>query len=349
MTTESETSDLPAAAIGHNSIPAGEMVEADPSVIYREKGVLEALLAEVDASIEEHPKDLTTEKGRKAIASLAASIARKKGPIVDAGLTLTEGWRKQTAAVNLIKKYVETEFDKRRDLARKPLDEWETKDKERRDRIAGVIDQIDALGNIPPGATVENIEDSLAALKTIDITEADFGEFAARAQASWRKAHGLLTDARDRAEQADKERKELEELRAEKAQRDQEEQDREDKLAAEAAEQQRIADAATEAADKVRREAQSEIDDAKKRADDAQRELDRIKEENDKAEKDRLAAKAKADKEEADRAADQEHRSLIMRAATEAIIEHGGIGEDRAKKIVLAIAAGSVPHTSIKF
>jgi hypothetical protein len=38
-----------------------------------------------------------------------------------------------------------------------------------------------------------------------------------------------------------------------------------------------------------------------------------------------------------------------MREAKEAIIEHGNVKEDAARKIVLAIIAGSVPHTVIHF
>lgn len=38
-----------------------------------------------------------------------------------------------------------------------------------------------------------------------------------------------------------------------------------------------------------------------------------------------------------------------MRTAKEALMEHGGLDEDAAKKVVLAIAAGSVPAVTIRF
>lgn len=63
----------------------------------------------------------------------------------------------------------------------------------------------------------------------------------------------------------------------------------------------------------------------------------------------RDAEQARIEQEAADRAADQEHRSAVMRACKEAIMEAAGIGEDKAKKIVLAIAAGNVPRTTINF
>ena len=53
--------------------------------------------------------------------------------------------------------------------------------------------------------------------------------------------------------------------------------------------------------------------------------------------------------EEARRQADQEHRGAVMRAAKEALMEHGGIGEGTAKKLVLAIVAGTIPAVTLKF
>ena len=52
---------------------------------------------------------------------------------------------------------------------------------------------------------------------------------------------------------------------------------------------------------------------------------------------------------QAKREQDRAHRSKIMGAAKEAIMEHGEVAEDVAKKIVLAIAANSVPNVSIRW
>ena len=67
-------------------------------------------------------------------------------------------------------------------------------------------------------------------------------------------------------------------------------------------------------------------------------------------EADDRAAKEAAEKADAEaRQRDVEHRGKIMREAKEAIMEHGGVKEDAAKKIVLAIVAGSIPHANLKF
>jgi hypothetical protein len=68
------------------------------------------------------------------------------------------------------------------------------------------------------------------------------------------------------------------------------------------------------------------------------------------AEAKRIADEAAAEQAAAEkRARDREHRGLVMGAAKAAMMEIGGIGEDRAKKIVMAIVAGEIPHTAITF
>jgi len=113
---------------------------------------------------------------------------------------------------------------------------------------------------------------------------------------------------------------------------------------AEAAEHARAAEAARIAREEADR--QAAVDQAH------QAEVARLR-----AEADRLAAEEAARRAEAERiaaedrrrAADREHRGAVMKGAKEALMEHGGIEEDAAKKIVLAIAAGSVPAVKLVF
>ena len=85
-------------------------------------------------------------------------------------------------------------------------------------------------------------------------------------------------------------------------------------------------------------EAQAKIDEAERKQREAEEALAAKQ-----AEDDRLAAEAEK------RQRDQDHRSAIMRAAKEAIMEHGGVKEAQAKSIVLAIGAGSIPNISLQF
>lgn len=110
---------------------------------------------------------------------------------------------------------------------------------------------------------------------------------------------------------------------------------------AQAAEAQRVAQAQAEAVEAARIAQQAAHEEAlaaeKRRADEL--EADRKRSEAAAAEEARVAA---------ERAADKAHRGEVMKTAKEAIMAHG-VGEETARTIVLAIAAGEVPAVSIKF
>ncbi len=120
------------------------------------------------------------------------------------------------------------------------------------------------------------------------------------------------------------------------------------KAAEEAARQEaeRKSQAEREAAERAHAEALAA---ERQRADEAEAarkaEADRIAAEEARREAAATAEAAAQAKREQDRA----HRSKIMGAAKEAIMEHGEVAEDVAKKIVLAIAANSVPNVSIRW
>ena len=71
------------------------------------------------------PVDLSTEAGRKAVASLAFRVTKVKTSIEDAGKKLTEGWREQTAIVTKSRIKMVEELAALAKEVRKPLTDWE--------------------------------------------------------------------------------------------------------------------------------------------------------------------------------------------------------------------------------
>lgn len=340
------------ASIGHNSAAVGEMIKAEPAVVYRDDSVLPAFLAEIKAEIAALPVNLATASGREAIASLAASISRRKTPIVAAGLALTEGWRDQTKAVNALKAKVAEEMDALRDEARAPLTKWEKDEDERKTRIVNALTFFAQAAVVPAGSTVESINLTIERVGSYQIGH-EFGDSEKRAKEDQFAALAKLKEARAAVVKADAERAELEVLRAAARQRELEAQQAETARLAEEDERKRIADAerrATEAAEaKAKAEAEAAIAAERRKAQEAQEALaaeQRRQREAEQAEAARVAAQAA---EDARRQADQEHRGAIMRVAKEALIEHGNISEAAAKKVILAIVAGSVPAVTLKF
>lgn len=341
-----------AAGIGHNSIAIGEMVKEEPAIVFRDEATLPALVKEIEAEIEALPVNLDTDSGRKAIASLAYSISCRKTPIVAAGKALTEDWRKKTAAVNALKSKVEEEFDALRDKARAPLDQWEAAEKKRKDTIVSTLTFFAQAAAVPAGATVESVDATIARVEAIQIGY-EYGDSQARAKEDQFAALAKLREARASIVRADAERAELEKLRAEAQERERQAQAAEATRLAEEAERERIANAekrAAEAAEaKLKAEAEAAIAAERRKAQEAEQALadeQRRQREAKAAEEARIAAQAA---EDARRREDIEHRGQIMRAAKESLIEHGGIDESIAKKIVLAITAGAIPHVTLKF
>lgn len=135
---------------------------------------------------------------------------------------------------------------------------------------------------------------------------------------------------------------------AEKARAD-EQAKRDAEAAAERAAQAKVLAEAEEARRQADAKAQMAIDEANRKAKAAEEALEADR----RAEAAKVAAAEKAKAEQArldaERQRNQEHRSRVMKAAKEAIMDHGAIKEDAAKLIVLAIVGGSVPHVTLEF
>lgn len=350
----------PRAVAGDNSTRFLDMVEADPAVVFREPEVFPGLVAELESEIAAGAVDLTTDKGRKAIASRAARIARYKTAIDGAGKDLGEDHRKAIDKVNVVRREVRDTLDALKERARKPLTEWEEAEAARQARIETAITDISRAAVVPVGATVADVDATIAKVTAVEIDPGEFGAHAPLARQEKARAIEALIEAKARLEREATERAELERLRAAEAERARVE--AEERAAREAAEREaRAAEearqreeaaaraAAERAAAEERRKAEEAAAAERRRHEEAlaaeRRERERLEREAEaKAEAERKAAA-----EEAARQADREHRGRVMGAAKEAIMTAGGVDEEAARKIVLAIVNGAVPHTAIRF
>lgn len=397
------TMERPTPGIGDNSASVGEMIKAEPAVVYRDESVLPALLAEIEAEIAALPIKLTTASGREAISSLSGSISSRKARIVEAGLALTEGWRKRTTAVNTIKKAASDGLDALRDKARQPLTDWENAEKDRKAAVAGALTAFAQASIVPAGSTIESVAATVARIEAMQIGP-EFGDSEERARQDKATALARLDEARIAIERANAERVELEALRKAAAENDAAKQvleyikqvrmgmiggqtypfpillrEVEEKIRAEdyperfraeieaarveahehlteafmthmeRGQREAAAQAAAAAEARVKAEQEAAIATERRKAQEAQDALaaeQRRAREAAEAEAARVAAVAA---EDARRLADIDHRSTIMRAATEALMEHAGISEAAAKKVVLAITGGSIPAVTLKF
>ncbi|WP_257541097.1 hypothetical protein [Sphingobium sp. CFD-1] len=342
---------------------------AAAAVVLFDNEKFDAFYAKLKADIDATPVDLSTKKGRDAIASAAAKVRSEKASIDRDRKRLTQEWRDNTALVNGAWKGIEARLDDLAIAARKPLTEWEQAEKARIDRCNEIISDIHGAAIVTLDDTAESVRLRGMKIWAIEIG-GEFGALAHDAEQAKSATIATLQAALARLKKEEAERAELEKLRAAEAQRlakeqaEREAREAEDRAAAEAraaeerriaaekAEQERIERARAEAAEAERQRIQREHEEAlaveRRRAEEAERarhaEIDRIaKEEAERqAEAERIAA------EQAKRDADQKHKTAVMKAAKEAIMTCGA-DEETAKKIVLLIRSGDVPNVTMRF
>ena len=97
---------------------------------------LDPFIEKVRQEVEDHIPDLTTEKGRKAIASLAAKVAKTKVYLDGVGKDLVSDWKAKAKLVDCSRKSMREELDALKAVARKPLTEWEREEEKRLEAIA---------------------------------------------------------------------------------------------------------------------------------------------------------------------------------------------------------------------
>lgn len=365
----------------------------NPVAILTDGARFDAFYSKVKAEVDAHIPDLTTEKGRKAVASLAFKVTKTKTALDDAGKKLTEDKRKEIAAVDAARRNIREKLDELRDEARRPLTEWETAEQVRVDKIADTLAEISNAGQARLEDTSETVEARLSTLEAMELNADLFREQLPTASAELARAIDNLQLAHARILKEESDRAELEALRKEAAERAERE-------AREAAEREAAEAMAREAEERAAREAQAKADaaareererlareeaakaaaeqaaanakaEAERKAREDQDARDRAhqealaaerrareeseakaKAEQDRRDREDREAKEKADAEAAAKArreADIAHKSEILRAAKEAVMEATGLPEPKAKAVIQAIASGLVPNVAVSF
>jgi len=305
--------------------------------VFTTKEQLDPIIEAIEKEARSLVPDVSTRKGRDAIASMAHKVARSKTYIDNAGKDLVAELKALPKQIDESRRIVRERLEALKDEVRRPLTEWEAE----QERIKAE----EAMNALHAEALVMNEEFDR--------------QRAAQIEADHEMAL-LMNDKFDRereeqcrlAEQAQRERDErLKQEAAEQARRDAEakhkaeieaaaRREAEEKARAELAERQRVEAEQRSAREKQEAEARAERE--KEEAVAAER---RRQEE---AEAARLAEEQRKAEEEARRAADKEHRRTVNRRVYADLIANG-IPEEFAQKAVLAIAGGKVQDAHIKY
>lgn len=259
-----------------------------------EKG-LDPLLEKIRERVRSEKFDVTSEKGRKRIGSVAREIGETKMDLKRMGLELTEGWRKSTKAVTSEMSRVETEMDALRDEILAPRIEFENREKNRVDGHKQRLEQLAALALFPDpdyaptSAAIQNRINRLS-----DFNDIDWQEFVEIAEVSREKVEAQLSTMLVTLKKAEDDAAELALFR----QKQEEENARAQKTYDEA----HIDNVAFDAAAKAKKDAEEEAErqrvareaEVKKEQDALQAQKDESDAKVAKAEEDRIAAHKQA-------------------------------------------------------
>lgn len=364
------------------STPITEEQVTDLAILPRSVSIIIAadkndLLGKLAEKIRVFNPDVSTVRGRKDIASLAAEVASTKMDLIRLGKGLTECWRKSTAAVNAECKIIEERMDQMKVKVRAPLTAFENNEKDRIASHEAALTAISGFCAFDGDPTADDIILRIAQLH--DMPDRDWQEFADRAKQTFLAADGRLRDMHERAVQREAEAAEVARILAEENERQrkaaiQAQREHEARIAAEAADRARLeaerrAEVERQASAQREREAQARAAKAEAERQAAQEAAERrereliAKAERDRQaaverERKRIAAEEAAAQAEADRrAADNAHREAVNRAVVASLtgIEYaqGGRTEhlsgELAKTVVTWIALGKIPHIRIEY
>lgn len=325
--------------------------------------------------------DVTTKKGRDAIASQAYKVSKSKTAVDNHGKDLVAGIKAQAALIDKDRKAWRDQCDALRDEIRKPLDNWEQAESDRIAKHQAVIRAIHSLHdeNILNKESHE-IKGYIFDLENMEI-DSSFEEFEQEAKIAKLETLEKLRTALAAREKYEAEQVELERLRQAEIERKQKERD--EVIARQAAENARIEaeQKAKAEADRIEREKLEAIEKAEREIRESAEREARLKAEKEAAElreaqlkqqaieqakqveikqkqaieaerkriEDEQAAQLKAQQEaEAARLANEDHRKKICNEALGGLVNLG-LDAEQAKAILNAINKGLVPNVTLNF
>lgn len=352
-----------------NKMELSELPPAETAMdVYQQPFGLEPYIERIREEVTGHAPDLTTDKGRKAIASLAFKVRKSKTALDNLGKQLVDDLKEIPKKIDAERKRMRETLDALADEVRQPLTEWEQAEEQ---RVANHKNEIAMLEGFAAcdDLTAPEITANIKHIDSLEINES-WEEFEAEAHRAKAKTLEAMRAALATREKYEAEQAELVELRRKQA--EQEQKEREERIAREAAEKAKKeaeAKAQAEREESARREAQ-----AKAAAEQAERDrleaIERQKQAEARAEAEKLAAeqrakeaaeaarqaeikrqaeaKAAEEAEQQRREADKAHKAKVNNAALAAFIENG-LPEECAKKAVVLIAKGLIPAVRIQY
>ncbi|MDE9584579.1 hypothetical protein [Citrobacter braakii] len=299
---------------------------------------LDPIIEKIEKEARSLVPDVSTKKGRDAIASMAHKVARSKTYIDNAGKDLVAELKALPKQIDESRRIVRERLDALKDEVRRPLTEWEAE----QERIKA---------------------EEAAKIKA----EEDRKRFESDHEIALLMNEKHDREAKEKAEEAERQRlaheEELKRQAAEQAKREAEEKaaaelaaakKREEDAIAARAQAELLAKQAQERAEQEAKDAAAKAEAEKKAAIEAeqrkaQEEADRIKREAEAKEAARLAEEKRISDEKAKREADVKHRKTVGTNIVNALTSHTSLTREQAIEVLTALKDDLIPCAKIHY
>ena len=306
--------------------------------VFTNKEQLDPIIEKIEKEARSLVPDVSTKKGRDAIASMAHKVARSKTYIDNAGKDPVAELKALPKQIDESRRIVRERLDALKDEVRRPLTEYEEEQKRIKAEEAARIKAEEARKQFE--------SDHEIALLMNDAFDRELAEKKAEEERQRIEHEEELK--RQAAEQAKREAEEkaAAELAAAKK--------REEDAIAAKAQAELLAKQAQERAEQEAKDAAAKAEAEKKAAIEAeqrkaQEEADRIKCEAEQKEAARLAEEKRIADEKAKREADVKHRKAVGTEIVNALTANTSISRDQAIEVLKALMDGLVPRTQIYY
>lgn len=306
--------------------------------VFTNNDQLDPLIEAIEKEARSLVPDVTTKKGRDAIASMAHKVARSKTYIDNAGKDLVAELKALPKQIDESRRVVRERLDALKDEVRRPLTEWEAEQERIKAEEAMLALHVEALAmneefDRQRASRIES--DHEMALLMNDAFDREQAEKKAEAerQRIFREEE-MVRRAEEKAkrEAAEQAQREIDAAAA---------REREAILAKERAEREQ-----REAAERAEREKQAAVEAERRKA---QEEADRIRREAEQREQARLAEEKRKADEQARREADVKHRKTVGTDIVKALVANTSLTREQAIEVLTAVKDGRIPHTGISY
>ncbi|EPU1025692.1 TPA: hypothetical protein ACIJWU_004306 [Klebsiella pneumoniae] len=306
--------------------------------VFANNDQLDPLIEAIEKEARSLVPDVTTKKGRDAIASMAHKVARSKTYIDNAGKDLVAELKALPKQIDESRRVVRERLDALKDEVRRPLTEWEAEQERIKAEEAMNALHAEALAMNEDfdrrlAARIESDHEmALLMNDAFDREQADKAAEAERQRIAHEEEIKRLAEEKAKREAAEKAQREIDAAAA---------REREAILAKERAEREQ-----REAAERAEREKQAAVEAERRKA---QEEADRIRREAEQREQARLAEEKRKADEQARREADVKHRKAVGTEIVKALLANTSLTRDQAIEVLTAVKDGRIPHTGISY